>query len=193
MTIPTHAHSPLVIERFCALCDRAHECWLNHLELFDGNSRNTEFLESVIKDEWMRLFAISQEYSLLQIVKLHDPAVMNNNITLGIEYVFTYGNWSASVRDRLTTQKKKLDVLANKLRGVRNKILSHNDFATILDEATLGAFDEGTDTQYFAALQEFVNIVHDQVIGGEYPFCSLVKSDAAFFLRSINPISLKEN
>jgi len=164
---------------------------MNHLELFDRNPRNTGFLESVIKDEWVRLSAISHEYSLLQIVKLHDPAVMSGNITLGIDYMFTYGNWSDSVRPRLATLKKKLDHFANsKLRGVRNKVLSHNDLATILDEATLGEFAEGADKEYFEALQKFVNIIHDEVIGGPYPFCTLVQGDVAYFLRSIEPLYL---
>jgi len=186
-----HAHSRLVIERFCAICDKAHECWMNHLELFDSNPRNSEFMGSVIKDEWARISAISHEYSLLQVVKLHDPAVMNGNITLGINYVFAYGSWSDSVRPRLAALKNKLDHFANsKLRGVRNKVLSHNDLATILDEATLGEFAEGSDKEYFEALQEFVNIVHAEVIGGPYPFCTLVQGDVAYFLRSIKPLSL---
>jgi len=166
---------------------------MNHLALFDNNPRNTEFLESVIKDEWMRLRDISHEYSLLQIVKLHDPAVMNGNNTLGIDYVFACRGWSDSMRPRLTALIKELDNFANsKLRGVRNKVLSHNDLATILDEATLGEFAEGADKQYFEALQEFVNIVHDEVIGGPYQFCTLVQGDVAYFLRSIRPLSFKD-
>lgn len=166
---------------------------MNHTALFDSNPRNTEFLESVIKDEWVRLSAISHEYSLLQIVKLHDPAVMSGNITLGIDYMFAYGSWSDSVRPRLTALKKQLDNFANsKLRGVRNKVLSHNDLATILDEARLGEFAEGAEKQYFEALQEFVNIVHEEVIGGPYPFCTFVQGDVAYFLRSIKPLSLKD-
>jgi hypothetical protein len=53
--------------------------------------------------------------------------------------------------------------------------------------ATLGAFDEGADEMYFKALHEFVNTVHEQVIGGPWPFNNLVKSDVAAFLDTIKP------
>jgi hypothetical protein len=192
MNKSTHALSATVVREFYNLCNRAHELWVNHLELFDNNPRNTELMESIARPEWDRLFSISQEYSLLQIVKLHDKAVMNGNITLGIDYVLTYGGWSDSVRRRLEALGRKLDDFAKQLRGVRNKILSHNDLGTILVGARLGSFAEGDDNQYFEALQEFVNVVHDQVIGGPYPFSNLVKNDIAFFLRTIKPLSLKK-
>jgi hypothetical protein len=101
--------------------------------------------------------------------------------------VLTYGGWSDSVRSRLEDLAKELNYFADKLRGVRNKILSHYDLATILAGATLGEFTEGDAMKYFEDLQEFVNIVHDQVVGGPYPFCNLVISDIAYFLRTIKP------
>ena len=182
-----HALSASVVEEFCNLCNRAHELWLNHLELFDSNPRLTELMKSIANCELKRLSVISQEYSLLQVIKLHDKAVMNGNITLGIDYVLTYGGWSDSVRDRLEALKKELDGFAFQLRDVRNKILSHYDLATILAGAPLGEFAKGDDEKYFEALQEFVNIVHDQVVGGPYPFSHNVKNDIAYFLRTIKP------
>ncbi len=150
-------------------------------------------MESVAKEEWARLSIISQEYSLLQISKLHDPAVMSGNITLGIDYIFTYGGWPHSVRTRLKDLKKALDHFGiDKIRGVRNKALSHNDLATIVTGATLGDFEEGAAKKYFEALQEFVSIVHDQVVGGPYPFSYLVRNDVAYFLRAIKPLSPKK-
>ena len=182
-----HAVSASVVGEFCNLCNRAHELWLNHLELFDNNPRSTELMKSIASCELKRLSVISQEYSLLQIIKLHDKAVMNGNTNLGIDYVFTYGGWSDSVRDRLEALKKELDGFASQLHGVRNKILSHYDLQTILAGAPLGMFADGSDKKYFEALQEFVNIVHDQVVGGPYPFCNHVINDIAYFLRTIKP------
>lgn len=187
MTKSKPAHSHLVVEQFCGLCDKAHEYWLNYRELFDNNPRSPDLMESIAKDEWIRLSIICHEHSLLQIRKLHDPAVTSGKITLGIDYMLTYGGWSDSVRGDLKMLKTELDGFAYQLQDVRNKILSHNDLATIADEAVLGAFDKDADENYFRALQQFSDIVHDQVVGGPYPFNNLVKNDIAFFLRTIKP------
>ena len=176
------ALSASVVLEFCDLCQWTYEVWLNHLELFDNNPRLTGPRNSYAKKELSRLSIISQEYGLLQIVKLHDPAVMNGHVTFGIDYMLTYGGWSDSVRLRLQALKKQLDDFASQLRGVRNKVLSHHDLDTILAGAPLGKFAEGDDERYFKALQEFVNTVHDEVLGGPWPFCNLVKNDAAAFL-----------
>src|SRR5665213_3541588 len=174
MTKSTHALSASVVVEFCKLCDRAHELWLNHLELFDNNPRETELMKSFAREELVRLSIISHEYSLLQIVKLHDRAVMNGNVNLGIDYVLKYGGWSDSVRDHLEKLAKELDDFADQLLGARNKILSHNDLATIVAGATLGEFAKGDDEKYFKALKEFVQTVHEEVIGGPWAFDDLV-------------------
>ena len=100
--------------------------------------------------------------------------------------MLTYGGWSDSARGTLESLKKELEVLASPLRGVRNKILSHHDLATILAGARLGKFAVGDDERYFRALQEFVNVVHNEVIGGRRPFCNLVENDVAAFLTRID-------
>jgi hypothetical protein len=187
MTKSMHALSASVVLKFCNLCQWTYEVWLNHLELFDNNPRATELKKSFAGEELARLSIISQEYSLLQIVKLHDKAVMNGKITLGIDYVLTYGGWSDSVRSRLEELAKQLDSFASQLRGARNKSLSHNDLATIVAGATLGEFANGADEKYFKALKEFVHTVHDEVIGGPWAFDDLVINDVAAFLATIKP------
>jgi hypothetical protein len=181
------ALSPSVVVEFCKLCGWAYESWLNHRELFDENPRASELQSSLAGDALTRLSIISQEYSLLQIVKLHDRAVTSGKITLGIEYVMTYGAWSPSVLASLQKLEEKLNGFASQLREARNKSLSHNDLAAIVAGATLGAFSKGEDEAYFRALQEFTNIVHDQVIGGPWPFNNLVKNEVAAFLSVLKP------
>ena len=187
MTESMHALPASVVVEFCKLCDRAHEVWLNHRELFDNNQRAAELTNSFAGEELERLSIISQEYSLLQIAKLHDKAVMNGNVTLGIDYVLTYGGWSNSVRNHLNELAEELKGFASQLRDARNKSLSHNDLATIVAGATLGEFADGADEEYFKALKEFVNTVHDQVVGGPWPFNDLVRGDVAAFLDTIKP------
>lgn len=179
--------SASVVVEFCKLCSWAHETWLNHRELFDQNPRATELQKSCAGDTLARLSVISQEYALLQVVKLHDRAVVSGNITLGIDYMVTHGGWTDSVRAQLDTLAKELDFFASQLRDARNKSLSHNDLATIVAGATLGSFANGTDEEYFKILQRFVNVIYEQVVGGPFPFNDLVKNDVAAFLVTIKP------
>lgn len=175
---------PITVE-FCKLCSWAYEVWLNHRELFATNPRREELQKSWAGDELARLNIISQEYALLQVAKLHDPAVVSGKITLGIDYVVTYGAWSANTRSKLEHLRSKLNAFGAQLRDVRNKSLSHNDLAAVAAGATLGAFESGEDEQYFQTLQEFVDIVHGEVVGGPWPFDDLVKNDVAAFLAMI--------
>ncbi|HEY0307832.1 MAG TPA: hypothetical protein VGB94_06715 [Acidobacteriaceae bacterium] len=187
MTKPKLAFSPLIVEEFCKLCDWTHEVWLHHRELFDNNPRAEELNKaSFTGAEFRRLAIISQEYSILQIAKLHDPAVSFGNITLTIDYMVTYGGWSKTVLDRLRGLQEKLDTFAKPLREARHKILSHNDLAAIVAGNTLGAFPNGEDVKYFETLKEFVNVVHDEVLEGTcLLFDTLVKNDVVAFLAAI--------
>ena len=172
---------------FCKLCNWAHEAWLNHRELFDKNPRAAELQKSWAGDALARLSIISQEYSLLQVVKLHDRAVVSGNATLGIDYILTYGGWSNTVRTHLETLAAKLNRFSSQLRAARNKLLSHNDLGTIVAGATLGTFADGEDEEYFKVLQEFVNTVHGEVVGEPWPFYDLVKNDVCALLATIKP------
>jgi AbiU2 len=181
------ALSQSVALEFCKLCGWAYEAWLNHRELFDLNPRTAELQKSFAGDELARLSVISQEYSLLQIAKLHDPAVVSRKVTLGIDYVVTYGAWSPGTRTQLESLRTKLNEFGAQLRDVRNKSLSHNDLAQIVAGATLGEFQSGEDELYFQSLQEFVDIVHGEVLGGPWPFNDLVKNDVAAFMAVLRP------
>ena len=173
------AHSPHVILKFSKICDWTFQSWLNHRELFDENPRSAELMKSMGGVALGRLSVISHEYVLLQIAKLHDPIVVSGQITLGIEYVLKYGGWDHSVFTKLSELADQLAIFAQNMRSARNKILAHNDLASILSDSTFGEFNKGDDVKYFQALQEFVNVVHSEVIGGPFPFDDLVKNEVA--------------
>ena len=181
------ALSHRVVEEFCKLCDWSYQVWVNHRALFDDNPRATELQTSLAADTLLLLGTISHEYTLLQIAKLHDPAVAAGKINLGIEYIVKYGAWNPSLATKLTELSAKLNDFANNLRGVRNRSLAHNDLAAVLSGAILGEFAKDEDVKYFETLQEFVDLVHSEVVGGPYPFDDLAESDVAAFLSVIRP------
>ena len=183
--MPAHSHQ--VATEFCKLCDWAYQVWLNHRHLFDDNPRGPELQKSFAADALLRLSKISHEYTLLQIAKLHDRSVVAGEVTLGIDYILKYGGWEPATFDQLSSIAARLDQFATNLRSGRNKILSHNDLAAVLSGAPLGDFDKNDDIQYFDALQEFVNLVHESVVGGPFPFEDLVENDVLAFLAILKP------
>lgn len=173
------------IQEFCKLCNWAYEVWATHRVLFDDNAEVDILKASHYGEPLGRLSIITQEYVLLQISKLHDPAVQRDRINLSLEYVIKFGGWDHDTATKLQKLYHELEALAKKLRLARNKILSHNDLAAILDASYLGEFEQGADIKYFKTLQEFVNVVHEKTIGGIFPFNDLAAGDAEILLTAL--------
>lgn len=172
--------SPDVAKQFCELCNWAYECWITHKRLFDENER-AETTIGRVKYFTARLSVITQEYSLLQICKLHDPAVQKGAVNITIDYIVRFGDWGLDT-DRINGYVRHLTSLFEKLKSARNKVLAHNDLEAIMGSAALGEFPEGLDDEYFSALQELVNAVHEKWLDGIFPFNDLAGADVEEFL-----------
>jgi hypothetical protein len=172
--------SPDVARQFCELCNWAYECWVTHKRLFDENVK-TETTIARAKYFTARLSVITQEYSLLQICKLHDPAIQKSAVNITIDYIVRFGDWGPDA-DEINRHALRLAALFEKLKSARNKVLAHNDLEAIVGAAVLGEFPEGLDNEYFAALQDLVNIVYEKWLGGPYPFNDQAGADVEEFL-----------
>lgn len=166
---------------FCKLCNWAYECWLTHTQLFDNN---TDPENTIGKAQCFtsRLSIITQEYTLQQICKLHDPATQRDKVNLTIDYIYRFGNWGKLSSDVLII-KDNLSGLATKLNAARNKVLAHNDLEALMKNETLGQFSQGADELYFKELQSLVNLVHEKWSEGPYPFNDLAAADVSEFIQ----------
>ena len=54
-----------------------------------------------------------------------------------------------------------------------------------MGSAALGEFPEGLDDEYFSALQELVNAVHEKWLDGIFPFNDLAVADVEEFLHML--------
>lgn len=180
------ALTPPIAVEFCKLCNWVYECWATHRSIFDDNPEIESMMKAKCGDLLGRLSIITQEYSLHQMAKLHDPALQQASVNLTVEYVLIYGGWNDATTSRLQALSQRLHKLERAIRPARHKLLAHNDLTTILDERPSGAFQKDADIEYFDALQEFVNIVHDNMVGGPYPFNTIATNDAVI-LTSVLP------
>lgn len=170
-----------VAKQFCELCNWAYECWVSHKLLFDQN-KEPETNIGKAKHFTARLSVITQEYCLLQICKLHDPAIQRSSLNLSVEYIVRFGDWRADTV-RIKSYVQRLTDLFEKIKSARNKLLAHNDLEAMNESAALGAFPVGLDSEYFSVLQELVNAVSEKWLGGPHPFNDLAKVDVEEFLR----------
>jgi hypothetical protein len=167
------AHSKIVIDKFCELCQWAFDSWRIHRVLFDESPRSSKLYLSKNRMVLEQINYILLDYFILQVAKLHDPASQQGQqgqINLGIEYIFRFGGWQPDTKAELQTLKSKLDELYLKIRPARNKLVSHNDLETFLNQKALGEFPAEADTDYFKTLEQFVNVVSVNSGGGQWHF-----------------------
>ena len=172
-----------IIIKFCKLCSWTYEVWSTQRTIFDDNADLKSFEKLKCVDFLRRFNIILQEYTLLQIVKLHDPANQGINKNLSLDYIVNNIDWDQGAKSNLEKLKNRLDeLLGNCLAVARRKSLCHNDFGITINNTTCGEFAKDVDMEYFEKLQEFIDIAHDKIVGGPYPFNDLAKSDTNVFI-----------
>ncbi len=182
--------SPDIAETFCELCKWAHECWSTHKRLFDENDRKEE---TIGKAEYFtkRLSTITQGYALLQICKLHDPAIQGSSLNITIDYIWQFGDWGSDA-EKIKAIISALNTLFEKIKSARNKAIAHNDLAALMgEETTLGAFPDGLDEKYFSALQKLADAVHLKWFDVPYPFKDRAGVDVDAFLDTLETAKYK--
>ena len=176
------ALSSTLIEKFCQHCDWAEQCWLLRKHLFDENVDRRFLFDARHAHFFNRLALILQEYWLHEVAKLHDRPKQAGRYNLTIDYILEYGGWEDDVRQRLQAIRTRLVRLADTIRAARNRLLSHNDLEIILNEESLGEFEEGADVAYFEALREYASTVHEASLGVPYEFDGLTPNDIEIFM-----------
>lgn len=174
-----------IASEFCSICNWTYETWVIHKSLFDDNKH----IESTIgnfKHFTSRLSIITQEYSLLQIAKLHDPARQGKSINITIEYMTDFADWGTE-KQHVRQLGNKLSKLFTYIKGARNKSLAHNDLEAFCSGNNLGAFPDGLDIEYFDVLQLFASTVWNKWFASKaYTFDTVAKRDISLFLEAIN-------
>ena len=166
-------------QAFCDLCQWVYECWLTHSHLLERlperleEERNLpvgEVVDTPIGRCLGRLNEISQQYSLLQIAKLHDRARQNGNENLSIDFFVKQEFWSEEEVAIIAGIASELDSLYKKLKDARNKILTHNDRSVFSSAVPLGSFAEGEDENYFDALGRLCSMIWKKFPNRNWPY-----------------------
>jgi hypothetical protein len=179
-------HSQEVVERFGQQCIWAHQSWQTRKYLFDNESNISVFQQPHYEHFFLRLSIILQEYWMQQVAKLHDPAGDLGKHNLTVDYMIEYGEWDGVTKAQLSELRDKMKPFATTMKKPRNKLLSHNDLATILSGADLGNFDKGSDVEYFNNLKLFAGIVFNTILSQHFENDDAVYADVALFIKAFD-------
>jgi hypothetical protein len=130
------------------------------------------------------------EYMILQVCKITDPAKdFRNNANHTIAHFLQHFDFSEDrvLHERLKELSDKLHSFREKLLSARNKLISHSDRSAILSGFALGAASDKEWNEFWLNLQDFVQIVHTEIVG-DPPFyiCGVAMlSDADSLLKAL--------
>jgi hypothetical protein len=179
-------HSKEVVRQFEQQCIWIHQSWQTRKCLFDDKSNLPIFQQPHYEHFFLRLSYILQDYWMQQVAKLHDRARSFGQDNLTVDYIVECGCWDAATKARLSELREKMRPFAEKMRTPRNKLLAHNDLATILSATMRGAFDEGEDVEYFEHLETFAEIIVHQILDEHFHYDSAVPTDIALFVAAFD-------
>ena len=178
-------------EKFCELCDWTHTVW-SIQRTFQDDPRTADIAAAGHGYLFHHLSTICSEYTLLQMSKLHDPAKQQGRFNLTLHYVLEFGAWDPSTEAQLRGVLTELEDLNQRIRGARNRMLAHNDLATILADTPLGDFPTGLDDKYFERLQTFASIVHERTTGLPFQFAPFARTDVFVLLDALSESVARE-
>ena len=169
---------------FVSMCSWANYCWRFSLAADAEFEKRRKLFESgnAVGDGLGRLSKMIQGYGLLEALKLHDPAESCGRPTLGFDYVISrLHSWSPATKSKLEELRSKMRdfidpapsaaaSVGSSLKLARNKTLCHNDIELLLNKKLVGGFALEDGEAYLSNLQEFSNIVSEELLGGSRPF-----------------------
>lgn len=135
-----------------------------------------------------RIIVSMREYWMLDVCKSFDPKFSFNNKTkpnLSIDYMIDEFPWPVEVREKLIASKREMLPLANALKNVRNKLISHRDLETHAQsrQKLFGKFKMRDERSFYRALLSFLNTVDGAVLGAPpLSWPSFAESDAREFI-----------
>jgi len=134
-------------------------CYNTYCELYESDDQVKELMEKVAVHFFMDLNKILIDYVQLQMCKVTDPAQSFGKDNLTVKYFIC----KLEEFDLLT---EEIDKLSNSiaeyrdiLNGGRNKIISHLDKETVMNDLVLGEHDVEKVYQFFDDLQQYTDAV----------------------------------
>jgi len=169
-------------------CDRVHRLisvrYIYKVLFEDEQPSCQTLMEKTASSFFADLNRILHEYLLLESAKITDPATTGGDGNLTVDFLVQNICWpnDKAILNNMTSlpdddkdiqkELKSLQAATKEFRKhikrARNKLLAHSDMEIVLSGTSVGAFPEGEDRKFFAALQRLCNIAHEACLGKIY-------------------------
>ena len=159
-----------LVKRFCDYVFRLKQVYYMGRELFYEASAQS-LMERTAHAFFLDLNKILIDYFLLEAAKLTDPATSfggkceNFTVANLIETV----EWSPECVREIEKLDKTVQSFRKYIEPARNKLLAHYDKPTVASGDVLGAFPEGEEEKFLAALEQMCNELHKAAFGEILP------------------------
>jgi len=176
------------IEIFANYCVFMRSIYLHARELFETSSAEDKALMGITAGTFFGdLNRVLNEYAILQVCKITDPAHdIRNNDNHTIAFLLEDYDFDPPILKRLNDLHASMQAFREKILPARHKLISHLDRAAILAGHPLGAANDEDWSQFWLDLQDFIYIVHREVIGSSFYLNGEAgRSDAGDLLKAL--------
>ena len=177
------------IETFANYCVFMRSIYLHTRELFETSSiEDRSLMQRTAGTFFGDLNRVLNEYVILQVCKITDPAHDRNNDNHTIAFLLKHYDFSSDppILKRLTELHASMQAFRQKILPARHKLISHLDRAAILAARPLDAATDEEWSQFWLDLQDFICIVHRKVIDSSFHLNGVAgRSDAGDLLKAL--------
>jgi len=183
---PGAAELKSIVMSFCEECVWTSSIRTHFTQLFERGEKRHQLLAEVARTFFHDMNLALLEYVLLQQCKLTDPASSGpgkDNLTTN--YIAGLP-WKAETQKLLRTENDDLMRFRDRINDARRRLVAHTDLRTRMDQVVLGSFTKEEESQFWATLQRFVNIAHEEAVGGPFEIeASMPDGDAASLIQRL--------
>jgi hypothetical protein len=175
-----------IVLSFCQECVWTWSIRAHFSQLYESGEKRHQLLAEIARTFFHDMNLTLLEYVLLQQAKLTDPAssgVGKENLTTN--YIVGLP-WKAEIQKRLSQENDELMKFRQKINDARRLLVAHTDLHTRIDEMVLGSFTRADESDFWGALQRFVNTAHEEAVGGPFEIeASMPDGDAASLIHRL--------
>jgi hypothetical protein len=154
------------VEAFRDSCVLLRSQWEHFITLFEGTELKRELLQSTARTFFGDLHRLFVEHLVLHICRLTDSAQTMGRKNLTVKFLIEHSDFSSApdILKKLKRISADIDAFRELILPARNRFISHLDLEAVRLGDPLGAASTDKWKQFWADLQEFLDLMHQHHI-----------------------------